>query len=113
MEKTSSGLQENLAGALCYLFGWVTGLIFFLVEPKNKFVRFHAVQSIALTVVLMVVYFILFLIPIIGWAISAILGIAFFILWILLMLKAYQGQLFKLPLVGNFAEQQANKVAGA
>jgi uncharacterized membrane protein len=113
MAKTSSGLQENVAGALCYLFGWVTGLIFFFVEPKNKFVRFHAVQSISLTVVLMVVYFILFLIPVIGWAISAILGIAFFVLWIFLMFKAYQGQLFKLPVVGNFAEQQANNIAGS
>jgi len=113
MEKTASGLQENVAGALCYLFGWVTGLIFFLVEPKNKFVRFHAVQSIALTVAIMVVYFVLFIIPVIGWIISALLGIATFILWIILMFKAYQGQMYKLPIVGNFAEQQANKVGAA
>ncbi len=96
---------------LCYLFGWVTGLIFFLVEPKNKFVRFHAVQSIALTVVLMVIYIILFIIPVIGWIISMLLGIAVFVLWIILMLRAYQGKMYKLPIVGNFAEQQANKVA--
>lgn len=109
MEKTASGLQENLAGALCYLFGWVTGVIFFLVEPKNKFVRFHAVQSIALTVALMVIYFVLFIIPVIGWIISMLLGLAFFVLWIMLMLKAYQGKMYKLPIIGNFAEQQANK----
>ena len=113
MEKTSSGVQENLAGALCYLFGWVTGLIFFVVEPKNKFVRFHAVQSIAVSIVIMVVYFILFFIPVIGWIISALLGILTFVLWILMMVKAYQGQMFKLPVVGNFAEQQANNVSGA
>ena len=111
MEKTSSGLQENIAGALCYLFGWVTGLIFFLVEPKNKFVRFHAVQSIGLTVVLMVVYIILFIIPVIGWIISALLGLATFFLWLFLMYKAYQGQMYKLPIIGKIAEEQANKVA--
>jgi uncharacterized membrane protein len=73
-------------------------------------VRFHAVQSIALTVILMVVYFILSLIPVIGWIISALLGIATFVLWIILMVKAYQGQMYKLPMLGDFAAQQANKV---
>jgi uncharacterized membrane protein len=110
MEKTSSGLQENVAGLLCYLFGWVTGLIFFLLEPKNKFVRFHAVQSIALTVVVMVIYIIFLFIPILGWIIDLLLGLAMFVLWILLLIKAYQGQMFKLPVIGNFAEQQANNI---
>ena len=110
MEKTSSGLKENIAGALCYLFGWVTGVIFYIIEPKSKFVRFHAVQSIAMSVVLMVIYFVLMFIPVIGWIISAILGVVTFILWLLLMFRAYKGDMFKLPVVGNFAEGQAAKV---
>ena len=113
MEKTSSGLQENVAGLLCYLLGWVTGLIFFLLEPKNKFVRFHAVQSIALSVVIIVIYVVFIFIPVIGFIIDILAWIVFLILWILLMVKAYQGQMFKLPIIGNFAEQQANNIKAA
>jgi len=105
-EKTSTGLQPNIAGLLCYLVGWITGLIFFLIEKENKFVRFHAVQSLATYVVFFVVYIIFSFIPIIGWIIDIILGIAMFLLWILLMYKAYKGKLYKLPIVGNFAEKQ-------
>ena len=46
MDKTSTGLAENVAGLLCYVLGWISGLIFILIEPENKFVRFHAIQSI-------------------------------------------------------------------
>lgn len=104
--KTSTGLQENVAGLLCYLGGWITGLIFLLVEKENKFVRFHAVQSIAISVALMVVYFVLGIIPIIGWILLPIVGLAALILWILLMIKAYQGKMYKLPFIGDFAEKQ-------
>lgn len=105
--KTSTGIQENVEGLLCYLFGWITGLIFFLIEKDSKFVRFHAMQSIAVSVVLMVIYFILGVIPIIGWIIMPIVGIAAFIIWILLLVKAYQGKLFKLPVIGDFAAKRA------
>ena len=102
-KKTSTGLQENVEGLLCYLGGWITGLIFFLIEKDSKFVRFHAIQSIAVSVVLFVLGFI----PVVNffvWILSVIL-------WILLMVKAYQGQMFKLPIIGNYAEKQANKPA--
>ena len=108
-KKTSTGIQENVEGLLCYLGGWITGIIFFIIEKENKIVRFHAVQSIAISVVLMVVYFILGLIPIIGWIIMPFVGIASFILWIILMLKAYQGKMYKLPVIGDFAEKQVGK----
>ena len=112
MEKTSTGMDENVAGLLCYILGWVSGLVFILIEKENKFVRFHAMQSIAtfgaLTVV-MIVLAILGMIPFIGilfWIIQILVGILIFILWIILMLKAYQGQTFKLPWAGNFAAKQ-------
>ncbi len=108
-KKTSTGLQENVEGLLCYLVGWITGLVFLVLEKDNKFVRFHAVQSIAISVVLMVVYFILGMIPIIGWIIMPFVGIASLILWIVLMLKAYQGKMYKLPVIGDFAEKQVGK----
>jgi uncharacterized membrane protein len=110
-EKTSTGMKPNVAGLLCYLFTWVTGLIFLLIEKDSKFVRFHAIQSIATFVVFFVVIIILAFIPIIGWIIDILLYILFFILWIVLMVKAYGGQRFKLPIVGNFAEKNSQPAA--
>ncbi len=110
--KTTTGLQPNVAGLLCYLFMWVTGLIFLLIEKENQFVRFHAIQSIALNVVLWVLYIILWFIPIIGWIINIFLAIGIFILWIVCMYKAYKGEKFKLPVIGNFAENNSKPKAG-
>ena len=109
MEKTSLGMEENIEGALCYVLGWVTGIVFYLLEKENKFVRFHALQSILVFLPLSVIYWIfgwmLWWIPFIGWAISILLGLLMFILWIVLMIKAYQGEKFKLPIVGDMAEK--------
>jgi uncharacterized membrane protein len=105
--KTSSGLEPNVAGLLCYLVGWITGLIFFLIEKENEFVRFHALQSILLSVALIIVEIILWIIPIIGWVLVPILGIGIFILWIFMMVKAYQGKKIKLPIIGKIAENNS------
>ena len=110
--KTSVGLDENVAGLLCYVLGWVTGLIFFILEKENKFVRFHALQSIVVFGVLSVVnivFGILSVIPFVGIIFLVLLwliGILAFVLWIILMIKAYQGQRYKVPWAGNFAEEQ-------
>ncbi len=109
VSKTSTGLQENVAGALCYLAGLVTGIVFLVLEKENRFVRFHAIQSILVSVALMVVMIVLGFIPIIGWVINMLLGIGVFILWIVMMLNAYRGRMMKLPVAGNIAEGQANK----
>ena len=107
MEKTSTGLTENVAGLLCYVLGWVSGIVFILIEQENKFVRFHAMQSIIVFGVLTIASFILGWIPFIrtflAWVIS-LLGVA---LWIVLMIKAYQGTKYKLPWSGNLAEKWA------
>jgi uncharacterized membrane protein len=104
--KIGSGLQENVAGLLCYVLGWITGIVFLLIEKENKFVRFHAVQSIVVFGAYTVLVIVLNFVPLIGWIISTIVGILAFILWIVLMVKAYQGQLYKLPVAGNIAENQ-------
>ena len=103
--KTSTGLNQNVAGLLCYLAGWITGLIFFLIEKENRFVRFHAMQSIITFGSLTVIFMILGFIPFVGWMLMPILAILQLILWIVLMVKAYQGQLFKLPMIGDMAEK--------
>ena len=104
-EKKGSGLPRNTAAALAYVLGWLTGLVFLILE-KDEFVRFHAMQSILVFGGLTV----LALIPLIGIVLSPIIMIAGFVLWLVLIYKAYQGEKFKLPVVGDFAEQQLGKV---
>jgi uncharacterized membrane protein len=103
--KTSSGMDQNVAGLLCYVAGWITGLIFFLIEKENRFVRFHAMQSIITFGGLTVVSIALGMIPFVNLVLLPILAILQLILWIVLMVKAYQGQLFKLPVIGDMAEK--------
>jgi len=101
--------QENLLGALCYFLGWVTGVILWFSVPKSKkFIRFHAMQSIVVSVVIMVILIVLAWIPIIGWIISGLVGLLAFVLWIVLMVKAYQGQMYKLPVIGDLADNWSN-----
>ena len=104
---TSTGMQPNLAALLSYLVGPITGIIFYLIEKENKFVRFHAMQSIIAFGFLWVLNAVLVVIPVIGWAIMPIVGVVSLILWIFLMVKAYQGDYFKLPIVGDIAEKNS------
>jgi len=106
MEKTSTGLGENVAGLLCYVLGWVSGVIFLLIEPENKFVRFHAIQSLAVFGVLTIAFILLGAIPVLGVAFTTLIGLLWFILCIVLMVKAFQGKKYKLPWAGNFAEKR-------
>lgn len=101
---STTGLKPNVAGLLCYLGGWITGIIFLVIEQKNRFVRFHAVQSIVVFGVLTIAIAILSWIPFVGGFFGAVLGILIFISWIVLMVKAYQGELYKVPGAGGIAE---------
>ena len=103
--KTSSGMNQNVAGLLCYLAGWITGLIFFLIEKENRFVRFHAMQSIITFGSLSVLFIVIGFMPFVNLILVPILAILQVILWIILMVKAYQGELFKLPMIGDIAEK--------
>jgi uncharacterized membrane protein len=100
--RTSTGLEPNVSGLLCYVLGWITGLVFLILE-KNKFVRFHAIQSMVVFGAFTVVIIILCFIPVVGWVIGCIIGAIAFVLWIVLMVKAYQGEKFKLPVSGEIA----------
>jgi len=104
--KTSTGINPTVAGLLSYLLGFVTGIIFLVIEKENRFVRFHAMQSIFTFGFFFVLNVILHIIPFIGWAMIPILGIVTMIVWILLMVKAYKGEYYKLPVIGDMAEQK-------
>lgn len=115
--KTSTGIEANVAALVSYAAGWITGLIFFLIEKDNKFVRFHALQSIivfgafsVLGIVLSVLFQFFMMLRLYFMFqffafISNLLWLAALILWIILMVKAYQGEKFKLPIAGDIAEK--------
>lgn len=112
-------LADNIAGMLAY-FTIIPAIVFLLIEPynRNRFVRFHSFQClfacvglIVIDIALLIISSILHLVPVIGWIISALLwplyGLCILGLWLLLVIKAYQGQMFKLPFIGDLAEKQA------
>jgi len=109
MKKTSTGLGENVAGLLCYVAWWVSGLIFLLLETENKFVRFHAVQSIIVFGVFNIIWLPLQFIPPLALFIGWLIGGLAFVLWVVLMYKAYQGEMYKLPVAGDLAEKWSSK----
>jgi len=100
-------MDANIAATLSYLVGFVTGVIFLLPEKENKFVRFHAMQSTILFAAIVVIDILLQLVPILGALVVIFVVIpASAILWLLLMFKAYQGEEFRLPLVGDVAAER-------
>jgi uncharacterized membrane protein len=110
-EKSTTGIDANVAAALAYLLGFVTGIVFIVVEKESRFVRFHAWQSTVVFGVMFVFWIVLLQIPFLGLFIGLLLmplvSIAGFILWLILMFKAYNWEKFKLPIAGDIAEQQA------
>jgi len=111
---TSTGLSPNIAGLLCYVGIWISGIIFFVLEQKNQFVRFHAAQSIVAFGTLTVAGIIFGLIPVVGDVFATIIGIIGFIVWIIMIVKASSGEWYKLPWAGDVAEKivASSKVTG-
>jgi Predicted membrane protein len=108
-DRSSTGMDAKIAAMLCYFGSFVTGFLFLVFEKQSRFVKFHAMQSIIVSASLIVIHLILGMIPLIGWFAAALLVPLSFILWLALMLLALQGKWFKLPIIGDFAEQQAYK----
>lgn len=103
----ASGIAPNIAAALAYI--WIVAIIWLVLEPYNKdrYVRFHAFQSLALTVCWFVLYIVLIFIPIIGWILLPLVMLAGLALWIFCLYKAYSNEWFKLPVIGDWAMTQA------
>ena len=105
--QTSTGLDANLAAALAYAVGWVSGLAFLLFEQDNKFVKFHALQSVIVFGGLSLAWMIAWSVPFLGWIVAIfIIPPLTAVLWLILMYKAYQGERFKVPGAGDMAEQR-------
>ena len=111
-----TGLEPNVAGALSYILGALTGILFLVIDGKRPFVRFHAMQSIVLTVAMVVLWIVLGVlgmvlgvVPIIGWLIGILLSLGLslggLILWLYLMYRAWSGDEWEVPLVGKWARQ--------
>jgi uncharacterized membrane protein len=108
LEKTSTGLDENVAGALAYGLGWITGVALLVTERENRFVRFHAMQSTIVFGGLCALWFVGLSIPPVGSLISLfVIPPLSATLWLLLLFKAYRGVRFKLPYVGDMAEERS------
>jgi uncharacterized membrane protein len=117
----SSGLTDNAAGALCYLFGLITGILFLVISPynTNRNVKFHAFQSIFFHVAMIAIWIVFFIVssvlhflPVVGSLIALLLTLCLWIgglfAWLYLMFKTYNGQKVVLPIIGPLAEKQAN-----
>jgi len=109
MSKTTLGLDENIEGLLCYLFGVVTGIIFLVLEKENDFVKFHAMQSLVTFLSLTIIGMIAAFIPILGGLITLLVNLVSLVFWILGMYKAYRGERYKFPIFGNIAEDLLKK----
>ena len=118
--QAGAGLQENVACALCYLLGVLTGVLFLVLEPynRNRNIRFHAFQSIflwiavvALAIVFGIVSNVIAFLPIIGWLVVLLMwpvfGLGVCVLWVMMMYKAYNNERWVLPVIGPMAEKQA------
>lgn len=110
-EKSSTGLDANVAAALTYIP--IVAIVFLVIEKGSRLVKFHAVQSLGLLVAWMATWFILGIIgmiPVLGWAtllLWPLVAIGMFVVWLIALLKAFKGEWWKLPVIGNIAEQQS------
>jgi len=112
-----AGVERNVAGFLCYLLGFVTGIFFLVADPyrRDRFIRFHAFQSIFLSVAWFAAYWMLAVLVMVlpgvlwrvGWLLHSAVGLGFFVLWVFLMYKAYNHEEFKVPFLGDLAAKQA------
>jgi uncharacterized membrane protein len=119
-ELTSIGIRARTAGWLSYLFGWVTGLIFFLLEKENRFVRFHAMQSMlffgGISILEGIIRFFEMqsnytIMHLYGVGLfSSVLGLVSLIMWIVLMVRASKGIYYKLPFIGDFADKLIDQI---
>jgi len=102
--RSSTGLEANIAGLLCYLIPFLSGLLLLILEKNSRFVKFHAMQAVLTFGALFAAYYVSSIIPLIGGLIQFLIQLLGFVLWILLMVKAYGKEWYRVPLIGEMAE---------
>jgi uncharacterized membrane protein len=107
---SSTGLDQNIAAALAYFGGVVTGVVFLVIEKNSRYVKFHAMQSTMAFTVVLAISLVLWSIPFVGWLLYLFLVAAVAVVWLLLMFKALNGESYKLPYLGDLAEQQISRM---
>lgn len=110
MNNVATSANQNMLAAVAYFLGPITGIFLLLVEKSNDYVRFHAMQSTLTFGGIFIANMILAFIPVLGWIVGFFLSLLTFILWIVLMWKAFNGERYKLPYVGEMAEKQLAKM---
>lgn len=108
-QSPTTASNQNMMGALAYLLGPITGIVLLVIEKQNNFVRFHAMQSTIALGGLWILQIVIGFIPFVG-LLTILLAPVQFVLWLILMYKAYSGEMYKLPYVGVMAEQQLTKM---
>jgi uncharacterized membrane protein len=104
--RSSLNMSENVTALIAYLFGWLSGLIVFLLEKESRFVRFHALQSLVFFGGMSLILSVLGPIPAVGWIFAVVGGILTFAFWLIGMVNAYRGELYRFPVVGDFVARQ-------
>ena len=116
---SGSGLPENVAGALAYFLGPLTGILFFIIDRRRPFVRFHALQAIGvcvlwvgLSILLMILSVVLAVVPLVGWLVDLLVGLGIsllgFALWLWLMYQAWSGRQWEFPAVGPYVRKMSD-----
>jgi uncharacterized membrane protein len=105
---SSTGLNSNVAAAFAYLLGFISGVTMLIIEREDRYVRFHAVQSVLVFLAALVATMIAASLPAVGWLLRALMSVATAVLWLFLMFKALTGERYKLPYVGEIAERQVH-----
>ncbi|MBP2030887.1 putative membrane protein [Methanohalophilus levihalophilus] len=104
--QTSLGLNENLVAVLCYVGFWITGILFLLIEKNNRFVQFHAMQSILTFLPLTLIVYAVGWVPFVGWLFADFLGFFSMFLYLVLIVMAWRGSKFRLPISGKIAYKE-------
>jgi len=110
VNNSSTGLPENVAATLSYAVFWISGLVFLLVEKRSRFVRFHAMQSVMVFGILALANIVVQFVPFVGQAVGVLVGLVTVAAWIAGMVQAWQGRLWKMPIIGDEAERQADRM---
>lgn len=108
--RSSTGLPDNIAGAICYFFPFIGGIVFLALEKRSRFVLFHALQSLITFGALMIGHVLSGFIPLLGGLVAALISLCSFAIWLLMIYHALSGRWFKLPWAGDLAENQLRQL---